>query len=183
MFVFLLVCALLDDFMSYVLPVDFTFRSFSLVFHICFCALLMFIYDRGWLDRVLIGATCGLLTDLFITDSFPVYMILYALSAYGIGFFQSIMKRRIRFECSIVWGFVFLIDFVPYVLFSLFGKIHIPFFTWILKMELLTMVIHVGIIVVLIYIISILKRFVLIRMHRRKVQEKKQYHKYRLVRK
>ena len=65
LFVFLLIMALLDTLIVYIWPPDFTFQAISCVPHLCFMALLLLVYKRNWIDRVLMGILCGLIYDYF----------------------------------------------------------------------------------------------------------------------
>lgn len=108
MIILLLVMALIDDLISLCFPVNFQFQGYSFVPHFCFITLMLLIYERGWLDRVLISGFCGVLTDLFFSGTLPVYFIIYAGLGYLSGIFNKAMEEdsRIRFFFFICSGAV-----------------------------------------------------------------------------
>ena len=173
--VFLILCALVDEFIQFTWPADFTYTHISIVPHLYFCAFLFLIYKKDSLDRTLIAAFFGILADFFMTSTFPMYAILYAVLGFCSGIFKDRIIKRFRWSCVMVWILLFFLDGIPFMIYSLFQKISVSFSTWFLYMELPTLIFHIVILIGLVYIIPILERFIDIRQTRKNVQKRKQY--------
>lgn len=144
-YIFLLfLLALFDTFFIYAFPVDFTFQSLSFVSHLCLLMLLVWTAKLEWLDRVLIGALCGILYDFFFVSSFPNAFILYPLLTWlnGLGY-QATDKRVVWLYGFSVTG-VFLVDFIPYVFYKTLGTIQVGFGIWFVYVEVFTILFHIA---------------------------------------
>ena len=127
--VFLILCALVDEFIQFTWPADFTYTHISIVPHLYFCALLFLIYKKDSLDRTLIAAFFGILADFFMTSTFPMYAILYAVLGFCSGIFKDRIIKRFRWSCVMVWILLFFLDGIPFMIYSLFQKISVSFST------------------------------------------------------
>lgn len=163
-----LIFMILDDLIQLAFPVDFQYVSYSFVPHFTFVSMLLLIHDMKWLDRTLVAGLCGLVTDMFFTSSMPLYMILYALSGYGIGFLSKFMENDVRITFFVVFGFVFLIDCIPMTFCILFDIVNGSWLTWFIHSELLTLVLHIIVIVGMMYGIDVYKRYMIIKENRKK---------------
>lgn len=172
-----LALALLDDLLALAFPVNFEYQGYSFIPHFCFVALMLSVYEMKLLDRVLICGLCGLLTDMFMTNSFMFYFFVYMASGALIGLFSRFMNRDARVCFFVCLSMVFLIDFVPMLINVWLGKLHVSLSTWLLHHELLTLMIHVAAILVLMYSLDVFERFQTIRTHRKKLQERRRFTK------
>lgn len=179
----LIFLALFDDFMAMVLPLDYTYHSLSFVPHFCFIALMLIVYSKSWLDRALISALCGILTDYFFMPTFPKYFILYTFLGIGIGFLHDWMDEDDRNKGLVILGAMFLLDFVPY-LWSLFTEVtKLHFQSWLLYQGFLTFTINGLMIALLIYTFNVYDRYKAIQKIRLQRVEKNRYKNIRLKRK
>lgn len=166
---------LIDDLIQLAFPVDFQYLSYSFLPHFTFVAMLLLIHDMKWLDRTLIGGICGLVTDMFFTSSMPLYMILYVLSAYGVGYLSKFMENDIRITFFVVYGFVFLIDFLPMTFCILFNIVNVSLTTWFVHSELLTLILHIIVVVSMMYGIDVFKRYLIIKENHKKRNDQLRY--------
>ena len=103
---------LIDSFIGYIFPIDYSFVEYSVVPHFCFIGTLIYVRDKDTINRILIGSLVGLCFDMLFTMSFPIDMFLFGLASYGIGFFLPWMKSR-KVEYLILLVFIFCYDFLP----------------------------------------------------------------------
>ena len=175
MIILLLVMALIDDLISLCFPVNFQFQGYSFVPHFFFFFLMLLIYERGWLDRVLISGFCGVLTDLFFSGTLPVYFIIYAGLGYLSGIFNKAMEEDSRIRFFSLFVLVLLLDLIPFLVNLVFQSMNVSFMTWFMHHELLTLTLHGVLILMMMYILDVLKRFALIRQHRKQLDQRKKY--------
>ncbi len=179
----LIVCALLDDFISLCIPPDFRYQTVTWVPHFCFLAMLVIVCSRSWLDRLLIGGLCGLLTDYFFTISFPAYFILYGFLAFLSGLLYPYMEEDSKTEALILWGISLFVDLIPFVFYKWMGWMDVSYKVWFLHNEFITLTGNAVIVCILIYIVHVYNRYELIQSVRRKKKEKKKLSKLKLARK
>lgn len=179
----LIVCALFDDFLGMYLPADFQYHAISYIPHFCFVAMIVITCSRTWLDRVLIGALCGILTDYLFHITFPTYFLLYTALSFLSGVFYKRMDEDTRFQVFILWILTFLLDYIPFRLHSFMGQGSVSFIKWFIHFELSTLLVNIVIIVFMIYIINVYDRYSMIQAMRKRKSEKRKYHKLKLSRK
>lgn len=161
------ILGLLDSVLSFALPVDFTYVRFSIVWHFFLIGLLVFVRDKPLLTRLLIGAAGGLCSDLLITSTFPLNMFLYALLCVLAGLIPFFLSRTSRF---IFWC-VFLVligDALPFLVQKAWGMSDLPFFMWMLRIELLTLIFDALIAIGLLYTDLVMTRYFLFQSRRRR---------------
>ena len=159
--------ALIDSFVGYIFPIDYSFVEYSVVPHFCLIGTLIYVKDKEPLNRVLIGCLVGLCFDMLFTMSFPLDLVLFGLASYGIGFLEPWMKSR-KIECLILLVFAFLYDFMPFIWDRLFNPDYATFGLWFVRFEVITIVLNAGTIVFLKYVEEVMSRFFLIRSYRDK---------------
>lgn len=152
--------AILDSIFAYACPIDFTYTSLSVVWHFYLTGLLVFVRDKPWLNRVLIGATAGIVRDLFFTSTFPFCFLLYPLLALLAGLYQKKM-RSMESACLIYMGVLFLVDFVPFLYQKAAGITSVSLISWLYHVELLTLIFSGLIVIGMIYVDLIMDRFYL----------------------
>lgn len=152
--------AMLDSIFSFACPIDFTYQSLSVVWHFYLTGLLVFVRDKPWLNRLLIGAMAGIVRDLFFTSTFPFCFLLYPVLALLAGLYQK-RARSLESACILYISILFLVDLVPYLFQRLTGQTNISFFVWLYHMELLTMLIGSLVVIGTIYVDLIMDRFYL----------------------
>ena len=54
---------LIDSLITFGFPIDFTYTAYSVIPHFTFIGTLIYLHDKEWLNRVLIGALIGALFD------------------------------------------------------------------------------------------------------------------------
>ena len=69
--------ALIDSLMGSIFPIDYSFINYSVVPHFCFLGTLIYVCDKEWMNRLLIGSLVGLLLDVLFTMTFPIDMVLF----------------------------------------------------------------------------------------------------------
>lgn len=173
--ILLLVMALIDDLISLCFPINFQFQGYSFVPHLCFITLMLLVYERGWLDRMLISGFCGILTDFFFSGALPVYFILYAGLGYVSGIFNKVMEEDSRIRFFVLFVLVLLLDLIPFLASVIFQNMNVSFMTWFMHHELLTLTLHGVLILVMMYVLDVLKRFAMIRQHRKQLNQRKKY--------
>lgn len=179
----LIASALLDDFISLALPADFRYQSVTLVPHFCFIAMLVIVCSRSWLDRILIGALVGILTDFFFATSFPTYFLLYALLAFVSGLFYYYMEEDSKTQALLLWGITLFVDLIPFLFGKYIGILNVSITTWFLHCEFVTLTANAVIVCIMIYTIHVYDRYQLIQTVRQRNVEKKKLKKLKLARK
>lgn len=181
--ILLIACALVDDLISLVLPPDFRYQTVTLVPHFCFITMLVIVCSRSWLDRLLIGALCGILTDFFFTISFPTYFLTYALLAFLSGFLYTYMEEDSKTQALLLWAVTLFVDLIPFLFYKYFGLLNVSFSTWFLHNEFVTLTGNAVIVCLMIYIIHVYDRYELIQSVRQKNAQKGKLRKLKLARK
>lgn len=157
--------AFVDNFICFAFPVDFQYQQFSYVPHLCFLMLILVVMDLDMQDRMLIGMTCGLLTDLFMTNSLPIHMILYTFLT---GFVGLIPFRKDVVERFLVClGMLMLVEVLPFIWFSLSGRMNVSFSKWVLYFGMKSFIINGIAALALIYLKELLDRWITLREHRK----------------
>lgn len=177
--VFLIVLALLDDFIRLAFPVDFRFYGYSFIPHLSFAFLMLLVYDKKIMDRILICALCGIISSMLFYGNMIIELLLYVLSGLLVGFLQTNMENDVRIRFFVTLGLVFLLDFIPFCFSSWSNVLNVSLSRWFIHHELLTISLHVVIILVLMYSLDVYRRYNVIRDHRKKIQERKHYFKIR----
>ncbi|MDX8416881.1 hypothetical protein [Absicoccus intestinalis] len=178
-FLFLLIMALLDTLIVYIWPPDFSFQNMSFVPHICFMALLLLVYKRNWIDRVLMGMLCGLIYDYFFLSTFPLSTILFPAASFGLGWLIEKTSDDVRWLSLGTIGCVILLDILPFLVSKLFGQVSVSFGRWFLHMELMTIVFHCAALLALYYIIDVIDRISMRHSNQKNAIEKKNYRRIR----
>ena len=181
--ILILVCLLVDDLIAYGLYPDPTFKGYGFISHLTFLALMFVLYDQPWRTRILSGLLCGLVSDFFFTDSFPLYAFIYSSLIYIAGLAkewikESALKRFLWFLLLLI-----LLDLIPYCTFAMMDPYQVPFGVWICHRGILTWPINGLMILLFQYIFDVMDRYYTIRRHRISAQEKKIYKRLRLSRK
>lgn len=179
LFVFLLIMALLDTLIVYIWPPDFTFQAISFVPHLCFMALLLLVYKRNWIDRVLMGMLCGLIYDYFFLSTFPLSTILFPAACFGLGWLIEKVSDDVRWLSLGTMGCVILLDILPFIISKLFGQVTVSFSRWFVHVELLTIVFHCAALLALYYIIDVMDRISTRHSNQKNAMEKKNYRRIR----
>ena len=164
---------LIDSLITFGFPIDFTYTAYSVIPHFTFIGTLIYLHDKEWLNRVLIGALIGALFDALFANTFLIYMVLFALGAYLIGCLRPWMRTEPR-KIWIYWAFAFLFDLLPYVTLRLFSSGYPRFLTWMLRVEAATLVLDAATILFLMYAGQVMSRFFKIRdlREQKKVRQK-----------
>ena len=95
--IFILICLLIDDFFAFVWPSDFTYAHMSFISHLGFMALMLLVVSQSWLTRILLSFLCGIVTDFFFTQGFPLHTILYTCFGYVCGLLYPWIKDRLLY--------------------------------------------------------------------------------------
>ncbi|MBB5183785.1 rod shape-determining protein MreD [Catenisphaera adipataccumulans] len=169
------VAACLDVWLTFVFPPDYTYQKLSFIPHICFLVCMMAIYDRKPIDRVLIGALCGILYDFFFGSTFPVSFLLFAAFGYTTGLFKENYDKDMRLLFVVLSAEVFLLDTLPFLFCKIIGTMHVNVGTWLLHMELLTVAIHIAVIYGLMYVLDAVDAWAARREEKRDQQRRNSY--------
>ena len=143
----LVVMAMLDTFFAYAFPVDFTFQSFSFISHLCVMGLLIWTLEMEWLNRLLLGALCGILFDFFFTSNFPLSFILFPILTVSTGALYQQFQEDIRIRYGLVLIGVVLVDWIPFIGFKLLRSIQVSFGTWLIHVGFFTILYHIVLLV------------------------------------
>ena len=171
MMILLIVMALFDDLLSLRFPVDFQFQGYSFIPHFCFVTLMLLVYDKAWLDRVLISGLCGILIDILFMQTLPVYFLLYSCFGYMAGIFSKTMEEDPRVRFFVILILTFLLDAIP-TCFNIFASLmNVSLVNWFVHHELLTLALHSIFIVLMIYVFDVWQRFTMIRSKRRQKED------------
>lgn len=149
---------MLDAIAAYIFPIDFTYTHLSIVWHFYLTGLLVYVRDKPWLTRWLIGLLAGFVFDAFFSSSFPICFALYGFLAWLSGFWRTPMpsKRRHGF---IYMSLLFLADFIPYTIQRFLGMSNVSLWIWLYRIELLTWLFGALICIALIHMDLIMDRF------------------------
>ncbi|MCF0261231.1 MAG: rod shape-determining protein MreD [Erysipelotrichaceae bacterium] len=164
--------AMLDSLLGSAAPIDFTYQHISIVWHICFLGMLIYLHDKPWVTRVSCAALIGIILDYFFQGSFPVCFILYPLFAWLSGLLPERMEND-RFAFCIYMAACFLLDFIPYGVQLLFGQTNISLGRWLYCIELLTTLTNALSILALMYLDAVAVRFFLIQRSRARKAEQR----------
>ena len=162
-FIFLIVLALLDQFLSLIFPVDFTYTTLSFMPHLCFCGFLLMIYNQNLLNRILYACLCGICIGMFFDSQILLNVIMYCAFGAGIGFFKNQIQENDWFGFVYVLVGVFLNDFISFGFFKIIHQLTMPLIIWLVHVEFLTLVVNAIFILVLIYIMSVFSRYTTIK--------------------
>lgn len=152
--------AMLDSIFGFACPIDFTYQSMSIVWHFYLTGLLVFVRDKPWFNRLLIGAMAGIVRDLFFTSTFPFCFVFYPVLALLAGLYQK-RARSTESACVLYISILFLVDFIPFVFQRMTGQTNILLPVWLYRVELLTMLTGSLVVIGMIYIDLIMDRFYL----------------------
>ena len=181
--VFLFLMALVDGTIVFLFPVDYQYISISFVPHLCIAALLLSVWKRGYMDRMLMGFLFGILYDAFFLNCFSFHIFLYPLLTFLCGIFQEKMDEDNQILLIVTLILVFLYDLLPFGYHKFTKTLSVSLIRWFIHFELATILIHIVLIAALIYIFNVYERYETIRRIRQQRQEKKKYHNLRLSRK
>lgn len=174
----LFIAACIDLWISYAFPVNFLYQGLSIQPHICFVSLLILMDEKSDTDRILAAVLCGALYDFLFISSFPISTILFPIFAWSIGPVKKWIGKNVEYRILYLLFTVFLLDFIPYIVTFIVGIIHVHLGTWLLHMELMTILFHALIIFVLIYFYNYLEHS----LEKRRIQKAtEQKSKYRSV--
>lgn len=171
----LFVAACFDLWISYAFPVDFMYQGLSFQPHICFVSLLILMGSKSDTDRILAAILCGALYDFLFISSFPISTLLFPIFTWAVGPIKQRFGKSVEYRILYILLAVFLLDFIPYFFTFIFGIIHIHLGTWLLHMELMTLLFHALIIFVLIYFYNYLERSLEKRSVRKSMKQKSKY--------
>lgn len=167
-----LLLGMLDSVLSYTMPVDVTYQSVSILWHFTFIAMIVFVRDKPYLTRILVGLLIGILFDYLFNDSFPFCTLMYPFMAYTSGIIMKISHTNgATFGLCLVLCFV--IDFLPYIWQSMTGTLQVGFLQWFYCMEAFTLVINIFIIALIIYVDVAMMRFFLIQENLARREQRK----------
>ena len=154
----LVLLAMLDTFFAYAFPVDFTFRSFSFVSHLCVMGILIFTLEMEWLDRLLIGSLCGISFDFFFTSNFPLSFLLFPILTLSIGALYQQFQEDLRVRYGLVLLGVVLVDWIPFIGYKLMRSIQVSFGSWFIHVGFFTILYHIVILVGYHYVSNYMNR-------------------------
>ncbi len=149
---------MLDAIFAYAFPIDFTYRRLSVVWHFYLTGLFVYVRDKPWLTRLLIGMLSGFVFDAFFSSSFPICFGLFGFLAWLSGFWRTPLPSKRR-QATIYMGLLFLADFLPYLFQRLIGQSNVSLWLWLYRMELLTLLFGSLICIALIHMDLIMDRF------------------------
>ncbi|MDD7281732.1 rod shape-determining protein MreD [Floccifex sp.] len=179
----LFVLGFMETAITFIFPVDYQYRAVSFVPHLCLTALFLIVFKRNWLDRILIGFLFGILYDALFQYGFSFHILIYPLLSVLSGIFSDYMDQDNRVLLFNILILMFLYDCIPFFIYKFLGKLSVSFTTWFIYFELSTLLIHIALIAVLIYVFNVFDRYEAIQRIRTQRLEKKKYRNLRLSRK
>lgn len=176
-----IVLGLLDSLLASSMPADITYQHTSVIWHWTFIALLVFVRDKPWMTRLLVGLLTGILFDYLFNDSFPFCFFFYGLAALAIGWLMQISdgNKMLFAGCLLL---CFLLDFLPYLWQKMTGVNAAGLVQWLYCMQSMTLITDMACIAVVMYIDLVMVRFFLIQKHLIRKEEKKELRRARLAR-
>lgn len=165
-FVCFLALGLLDLFVSYAWPIDYTMQRMSLIPHFSFIGMLVYAYNKPARDRLLWGFLMGILYDFFVGSVFGAGSIGFAAAAWLSGFLPAFSNSP-RFSWLFFAGFALAADGIGWLL-----VIRGSFVSWLWHMEAITLVVDILTLYVVRYGADVMDRYFKI-MHIRMRQEEK----------
>lgn len=169
--------ALLDSLVTFGFPIDFTYIDYSFVPHFTFIGMIIYLNDKKWLNRLLIGTAVGLLFGILFTGTPVLDTILFAAGAYFIGLFNKYMQSDWQ---KFAWYmlFVFLFDLLPYIFMKLTSPDYPDLAVWFMHIEALTLVLDLVSVLFLLYIEQVMSRFFKIRELREQKAVKQRFRSF-----
>ena len=181
--IFILICLLIDDFFAFVWPSDFTYAHMSFISHLGFMALMLLVVSQSWLTRILLSFLCGIVTDFFFTQGFPLHTILYTCFGYVCGLLYPWIKDRLLYRTLWVFVLMLLQDIVCFIFFSWTGTLSIPFKHWLYTFGFFSWILNGLLLLGLEYVLGVMDRYTMIRQNRILKMERSRYKKLRFMRK
>lgn len=181
--IFILICLLADDFLAYLLPGDPSYTHMTFVSHLGFLALMLVVLSQNWITRVLLSLLCGLVTDFFFIQSFPLHAILYPLAGYLCGWSAAWVQDHLLRRTGLVFGMMVFIDLLSFLWFSWMGNLSVSFRQWLMTYGLFSWVINGFLLLGLEYVLGVLDRYYTIRQNRIHRQERRKYRRLRFSQK
>ncbi|MBF0578535.1 hypothetical protein IM774_01780 [Erysipelotrichaceae bacterium RD49] len=152
--------AILDSIFAFAFPIDFTYTKMSAAWHFYLTGILVFVRDKPWFNRMLIGAFAGIVRDLFFTGTFPFCFLLYPVLALAAGIYQN-KACSVESACVIYISILLMVDFLPYIWQRMMGITNVSFFSWFYHVELLTILTSSLVVIATIYVDLVMDRFYL----------------------
>lgn len=162
---------LLDTVLSYGMPINYEYTGFSVLWHWYLIGVLVFTRDKPLLLRFLIGSIAGLAYGMLFGSSLFTYWIFYTLSAVLIGFAEPWMNT-INKQFIVYLAFVLVFDLITFYLMNI-GSTGISLWTWLYRMELISVFASAFSIVCVMFMDNVMVRFFLIQRHLERKQERK----------
>lgn len=156
---FFVILALLDQFISLVFPVDFTYSSISFVPHFCFVGCMLMLNNQKTLNRILYSCLCGLCYGLFFGHNWFLEMLLFTLFGFVLGFFHSYFVKDNRLLFLGMMISILLYDCIGFIFGTFMKTITMAFIQWFIYIELFTLVLHILVVLALIYVITVFLRY------------------------
>ncbi len=150
-------------FISLCFILDFVFGTFyphsflpgDLVITSCLGLSALVITQRNMdrLDSFLICVIYGLFYDFFISHSFLICTVVFALINVLVSNWQKHVTESIFETCTLVFATIFVKEFLVYFIMSLCSYTSLSFTTWLTSRAIVTLIVN-GFLVVIIVLIS-----------------------------
>lgn len=154
-FLYVLCCFILDQVLILLFPSSYLLQQMIFIPSLGFCAILLTVRKFDLLSGVLFAFGFGLFYELFFSQTFMIYPLVYSLCVLLLKYWSkqvgySLVESMLL--CSIL---VFVKDFIVYLLMLVSNMTKLSFMNWLCNIELFSIGINT---ILIIFIFLILNR-------------------------
>lgn len=139
---FIASCFIADLVLAALFPIS--FEPMALVFIPClgFSALVLSSKHMNKMDAFLLFVLFGLLVDYFLTDTFLLYTVVFALCSLIVSQWQKHLMDSLIESVLLVIATIFVKEFLVYLFMSITSMTEIALMDWVLRRLTLTLLIN-----------------------------------------
>lgn len=150
---FISLCFILDFIFGALYPHSFLPGDLVVTSCLGLSALVISQRNMDRIDSFLISVIYGLLYDFFISHSFLICTVVFALVNVLVSNWQKHVTESIFETCTLVFTTIFVKEFLVYFIMNLCSYTSLSFTTWLTSRAIVTLIVN-GFLVVIIVLIS-----------------------------
>lgn len=164
---------LLDGFIAYAWPANYMLTGFSVIPHFYLIGLLVFVYNKDTLTRVLAGLLAGLVHAFVFQGSFPFDPVFFTAAAWLAGLAPR-WSNSMRYSWLFFLLFAFGFDVLPWIWLRITTPLNASILTWLWRMETFTLLLNIASLWVIRYAADVMDRyFKIVRVRQAREDRKK----------
>ncbi|WP_294731874.1 hypothetical protein [uncultured Faecalibaculum sp.] len=170
------ILGLLDGLMAYAWQPDYTLSRFSVIPHFFLMGMLVFVYNKDNVTRILSGLLAGLVSALFFQGAFWFDPLYFTAAAWLAGLAPG-WSNSLRFSWLFFPLFAFGYDLLPWIWMRLFTPYNGSLLLWLWRMETFSVLLSILSLWVIRYAADVMDRyFKIIRIRQARADRKKLMH-------